>query len=213
MFRVDPSVYRHQSSLAATIRQLVSETRHAELKEAVVRLYSQRLKTAAGSLIDVSSDDFDRKFNLFILQYANSLPKLIDSLSEHCRKVGWSNLIDQLESVVASYFGPLDIKAELGLFGILDRLYFAHRLVEELHDHLMSRTGQPVLKWDMTTANLVVHQLLGDQFAARLDQITVEVSHKMVTSTNPGNPVNSGTDATSGHWPCFCQQAGLMLAL
>ena len=52
---------------------------------------------------------------------------------------------------------------------LLDEAYLAHRLVEEVNDRYVANGIAPLIPMDITRANLIVHQLLGDAFANKLD--------------------------------------------
>jgi hypothetical protein len=59
--------------------------------------------------------------------------------------------------------------AESDLFDLLDAAYFCNRLIEELNDHLHTHCGQPLLELDISIANVMIHGLLGDDYANQLD--------------------------------------------
>ena len=58
-----------------------------------------------------------------------------------------------------------------GLEALLDEAFLAHRLLEEVNDHHIRHLQRPLLPLDMTEANLIVHYLLGDEFATRLEHL------------------------------------------
>ncbi|HEY6130583.1 MAG TPA: hypothetical protein VIV27_01125, partial [Halioglobus sp.] len=54
---------------------------------------------------------------------------------------------------------------------LLDEAFLAHRLLEEVNDRHIRHLQRPLLLLDMTEANIIVHHLLGDAFANRLEQL------------------------------------------
>lgn len=52
----------------------------------------------------------------------------------------------------------------------MDESYLAHRLIEEVNDRFMSSYNAPLVSMDMTRSNLIIHHLVGEPFANRLDQ-------------------------------------------
>ncbi len=66
---------------------------------------------------------------------------------------------------------PDDLPQDGGLEALLDEAFLAHRLLEEVNDHHIRHLQRPLLPLDMTEANIIVHHLLGDEFATRLEQL------------------------------------------
>jgi AcrR family transcriptional regulator len=63
---------------------------------------------------------------------------------------------------------PLDTSPFLAL---LQGAYIFNRLLEELNDEIQSFIGIPLTGTNTMTANLIVHDVIGDSFANRLDKI------------------------------------------
>ena len=59
----------------------------------------------------------------------------------------------------------------VGLEALLDEAFLALRLLEEVNDHHIRHLQRPLLPVDMTEANIIVHHLLGDEFASRMEQL------------------------------------------
>ena len=66
---------------------------------------------------------------------------------------------------------PEELPSDSGLEALLDEAFLAHRLLEEVNDHHIRHLQRPLLPVDMTEANIIVHHLLGDTFATRLEQL------------------------------------------
>jgi hypothetical protein len=66
---------------------------------------------------------------------------------------------------------PDELPTDGGLEALLDEAFLAHRLLEEVNDHHIRHLQRPLLPVDMTEANIIVHHLLGDEFATRLEQL------------------------------------------
>jgi hypothetical protein len=66
---------------------------------------------------------------------------------------------------------PEELPGDGGLEALLDEAFLAHRLLEEVNDHHIRHMQRPLLPIDMTEANIIVHHLLGDSFATRLEQL------------------------------------------
>ncbi|MDP2227952.1 MAG: hypothetical protein Q8J78_10820, partial [Moraxellaceae bacterium] len=65
-----------------------------------------------------------------------------------------------------------------GLCELLERSYLVQRMVEEVNDRFMVMAGAPLLALDMTTANLIVHQIIGEPWANALDDEAVAAASR-----------------------------------
>jgi hypothetical protein len=63
---------------------------------------------------------------------------------------------------------PLDTSP---LMALLQGAYIFNRLLEELNDEIQNFIGIPLTGANTMTANLIVHDVIGDSFANRLDKI------------------------------------------
>lgn len=64
---------------------------------------------------------------------------------------------------------PEAAEAHHGIVLLLDEAYLAHRLVEEVNDQYLAHGGECLIPMNNIDANLVVHQLLGEEYANELD--------------------------------------------
>lgn len=67
------------------------------------------------------------------------------------------------------------MRQEKSLLRLMGSAY-AHRLIEEINDRYLLETGQIFIPSDMTTANLIMHQLIGEPFANQLDALCVTLA-------------------------------------
>lgn len=109
----------------------------------------------------------------FIADYVESVPgciRLVTAVSKHW---GFHDYAAPFLHMAEDYFlhPPEDLPADGGLEALLDEAFLAHRLLEEVNDHHIRHLQRPLLPVDMTEANVIVHHLLGDELANRLDQL------------------------------------------
>ena len=107
----------------------------------------------------------------FITDYVESVPsclRLVTAVSKH---LGFYDYAAPFLHMAEDYFlqPPLELPAGGGLEALLDEAFLAHRLLEEVNDHHIRHLQRPLLPVDMTEANIIVHHLLGDSFATRLE--------------------------------------------
>lgn len=59
----------------------------------------------------------------------------------------------------------------INLVNLIDTAYLAHRLFEELDELLAQRLQHRLLPLDLTTTNVIVHDIIGDPLASQLDEL------------------------------------------
>ncbi len=109
----------------------------------------------------------------FILDYVESVPGSLNLVRAASKQLGFHDYAAPFLAMAEDYFlQPPDLlPEEQGLEAILDEAFLAHRLLEEVNDHHIRHMQRPLLPLDMTEANLIVHHLLGDELATRLEQL------------------------------------------
>lgn len=111
-----------------------------------------------------------------LIHYVQLLPAMIEEFHQCCQHPQIQRSVGRLTTIISEFFEAIDPQRfHYGLIGILDKAYFGHRLLEEFHDQLRLQTGQPLTQWDLALANLIVHSLIGDEYANRLDMAVMEV--------------------------------------
>ena len=110
---------------------------------------------------------------VFITGYVESVPSCLRLVTAVSRRLGFFGYAAPLLHLAEDYFlqPPDALPQDGGLDGLLDKAFLAHRLLEEVNDHHIKHLQRPLLPLDMTEANIIVHHLLGDAFATRLEQL------------------------------------------
>lgn len=114
----------------------------------------------------------------FSTQYIAHGPRLVQALRGAARESGLDLLVAPL---LARILAAYRLGEGEGLNELLERAYFVQRLVEEVNDRFMVMAGAPLLALDMTTANLVVHQILGEPWANAIDDEAVAAAGRIVS--------------------------------
>jgi len=109
----------------------------------------------------------------FITSYVKSVPSCLRTVTAVSKRLGFFSYAAPFLHLAEDYFlqPPEALLPDGGLAGLLDRAFLAHRLLEEVNDHHIKHLQRPLLPLDMTEANIIVHHLLGDAFATRLEQL------------------------------------------
>jgi hypothetical protein len=108
----------------------------------------------------------------FIVRYIRQVPDFIEAISGIAQEAGITDGVEPLLKIARDYFltPPSIITSASQLEALLDEAYLAHRLLEEVNDRFMSQSGIPLAPMDMTVANIIAHELIGEPFANELDQ-------------------------------------------
>ncbi len=109
----------------------------------------------------------------FITRYVESVPSCLRLVTAVSKRLGFFEYAAPFLHLAEDYFlqPPDGLPRDGGLEALLDEAFLAHRLLEEVNDHHIRHLQRPLLPVDMTEANIIVHHLLGDEFASRLEQL------------------------------------------
>tara|TARA_R110001599_G_scaffold353459_1_gene592566 strand:+ start:275447 stop:276088 length:642 start_codon:yes stop_codon:yes gene_type:complete len=118
----------------------------------------------------------------FISDYVESVPDCILLVTAVSKHMGFYDYAAPLLDMAEDYFlhPPQALPTDGGLEALLDEAFLAHRLLEEVNDHHIRHLQRPLLPIDMTEANVIVHHLLGDKLANRLDQMVHDTAQKLL---------------------------------
>ena len=107
----------------------------------------------------------------FTVDYVESVPGALKLVTQVSTDFGFYRYAAPFLHLAEDFFlqPPEDLSAVVGLEALLDESFLAHRLLEEVNDHHIRALGRSLLPVDMTEANIIVHHLLGDELASRLD--------------------------------------------
>lgn len=195
--------------LANALRSVINQANQQHASDRALALYAHRFAIQKNYWLTEESQT-NREHNLVALiqHYVDYLPSLIEEFNRECNNVGWQTVGERTNQIIAAFFEKLENPLrQSGILGLLDKVYFAHRLIEEMHDHLMCVLGKPSISWDMTSTNLLMHQLLGSEYSSRLDQTAIELSEKLIEKA-PDAPGQITPQKGAPSWPCFCAEHG-----
>lgn len=119
----------------------------------------------------------------FIAAYIESVPGSISLVTAVSKQLGFHRYVAPFLHMAEDYFiqPPDDIDTDSGLEALLDEAFLAHRLLEEVNDYHIGHLGQPLLPVDMTQANIIVHHLLGEPLANRLENLVQYASSQLLS--------------------------------
>lgn len=107
----------------------------------------------------------------FVARYIDHVPDFLEALIDIAECAGIYHFIEKIVGIAQSYFlSPPDlVDAHSGLYALIDEAYLAHRLMEEVNDRVMMHCNLPLIPMDTMMSNVIIHSLIGDEFANELD--------------------------------------------
>lgn len=158
----------------------------ANQHEAETNSLLQKLETEIPqlpSVISLPTDDPALALRDFVVEYINHVPSFIAAVSFAAKDAGIEEYVAPFLDVATNYFlEPVDESTtQGGLEELMQQAYLAHRLIEEVNDQYIVRAGIPLIPMEMTKANIIVHQLIGETLALSLDEVVEETASQMTT--------------------------------
>ncbi|PMZ92221.1 MULTISPECIES: hypothetical protein [unclassified Pseudomonas] len=199
----------------------------AKQHEAETGLLARQLESKLSHLhpaIQLPEADTKGVLTRFVAAYIEEVPDLLDAANEVAREAGIESQIKPVLKIAEQYFlqPPVIMAGHAGLDSLLDEAYLAHRFVEEVNDLYIKHLGQPLIPLDMTVANLIAHQLIGEPFANQLDEVVHHAIDEMLNDETFAlesveayrEKLNSpDTGAAWKRWPCMSRRLGVGLEL
>lgn len=157
------------------LRERVRSAREQAASDASLRNWLQQKLPQLHRAINVRDVAENTLFD-FIENYIERVPDMLEAAQSVARHARMQNHLLPVLRVAEAFFlqPPAVAEAQHGLLLLLDEAYLAHRLVEEVNDRYLSHGGESLIPMDNIKANLVVHQLLGEDYANQLDAAVAE---------------------------------------
>lgn len=208
----------------AALRQLIQRAHQHEASTGqLARQLDVQLERLHPS-IRLPVEDAQGVLERFVAAYIDQVPELLDAADAVAREVGITAQIKPVLKVAEEYF--LQPQALLnghdGLDGLLDEAYLAHRLIEEMNDRYIRQFGQALIPMDTTVANLIAHQLIGEEFANQLDDAVHQTVEGMLNPSRFDPQLlqayreqldDPQVTAAWQNWPCLSRHLGVELEL
>lgn len=183
-------------------------------------LLQQRLESVE-RVVQLPEEQAVERLYEFVVRYIEQIPQMLEDLHYGAVEAGLLNYVSPILEVVEDYFmaPPKELAGESGIAELMDEAFLAHRLFEEVNDNYIMRVGQPMVPFDMTMANVIVHSLIGEPFANELDQLVFIAADKLfgpqafekndkflafMSKKESDNLVQ-----IAQRWPCMSSQMGL----
>jgi len=153
------------------IRQTIQSAVEAESKSntlgALVHAALPRLHRS----VQISASDREAHLKEYVREYIQYAPDNLEALTQISAETDTHDAFYPILETAKQYFllPPSLIQEQQGLYALLGEAYLVHRLIEEVDDRIKLRFGGSVSPIDMALPNLLVHSILGEEFANELD--------------------------------------------
>jgi hypothetical protein len=118
----------------------------------------------------------------FITDYIENVPSCLQLVAASSKELGFYDYAAPFLDMAEQYFlrPPAGLAEGGSMEALLDEAFLAHRLLEEINDHHIRHLHRPLLPLDMTEANIIVHHLLGDELANKLDNLVEQAAAQLL---------------------------------
>lgn len=203
------------------IRAIILQARaHEEQTHALETGFEQRLETLEKRLVLPERDPV-RSLVHFVGQYIDYVPVFIDGAEEISHQTGIFEYVAPFLHMAEDYFlaPPQEVGLDTGLRALLDEAYLAQRLIEEVNDRHIGRYRSALLPLDVTRANIIVHHLIGDPLATRLDALVEQTVNRLIDAEHAferNDVVEAAEAGAVGAWkglPCLSRSVAIDLRI
>lgn len=199
---------------------------HATESETQVSSLQRYVETRLPNLhpsIELPTHNQAHTLTHFLSRYIDHVPDFLEALIEISKSAGIYNFISDIIDIAQSYFAepPEPIADHQGLLALVDEAYLAHRLMEEVNDRIMMKCGIPLIPMDMALSNIIVHSLLGDEFANQLDLAVLYSIESLFEQTDMLDNTDfrayialhkaEGWTDILNEWPCLAGDSSIAL--
>lgn len=204
------------------IRQLIETAKQHELASPQLNRLLQDRAQHLHEAIKLPPAEAEKLLAQFVVRYIAQVPEFIEAISEITQEAGIFDGILPLLNIASDYFlTPPDIIGHHSqLEALLDEAYLAHRLLEEVNDRFIGYCGIPLAPMDMTRANVIAHELIGEPYANELDQAVLFSAELLLNQHSFAGESfkhyialhkSRGWSQELTRWPCLTEDLAIVL--
>lgn len=206
------------------IRQSIALAQAHEAQTHALQAYLKAALPRLHKAIELPSSDPCGALLNFVENYILQVPDVLEALVKTLQDTGTLSKCEVFVKIAEDFFlkPPEIAQHHTGLHALIDEAYLAHRLIEEVNDRLLLVSGRPLIPIDLTLANIVVHDLLGEDFANQLDMAVhyaieaIFASHTTDLAdvfTNAGRAPSESWAELFRRWPALAEPSNVQLKL
>lgn len=167
------------------ISELITQAKAQEQETKQLARQLEKMTNGLHSTIHISGEKKSAvSLTAFVLKYIEHAPKYLTVMVKASIEARMEEWIFPVIKLTEDFFlhPPSVVGQEKSLTRLMESAYLAHRLIEEINDRYFLEAGRVLIPVDMTTANLIIHQLIGEPFSNQLDVLCVELANDLITS-------------------------------
>jgi len=109
----------------------------------------------------------------FVCSYIDQAPYMMKVAWTAAETIGLKNEMEQILAVVQSYWEQDDdiIPDKIGVIGLLDDAYCSLCTFQAVSDHFQLQTGKHLFPDNLSAANRIMRQIIGEPYASELDKL------------------------------------------
>ncbi|WP_018275340.1 hypothetical protein WKI13_20680 [Teredinibacter turnerae] len=207
------------------IRESIKEAQRIEANNHQLRMFLEAKLPELHRSIALPKSDGLHSLEEFVTRYIEHVPDFLEALTELTKSAGVYEYAETFLTIAEDYFfnPPELVERRDGLLALIDEAYLAHRLIEEVNDRVMMASGMPLAPMDMTLSNIIVHDLLGDDFANQLDLAVHYSIESLFESDNffrkadfknyLNHQNGEAWQSAMARWPCLAGDSAIKLEL
>ena len=205
------------------IRQLISQEKQADPDNLSLLAFSESKLGLLHRTIKLPKTNPKHALADFITSYIEHVPTFLEALIELLHEAELYEQGSAFLTIAEEFFitteGSTPIEA--GVAKLLDRAYLSHRIIEEISDQIHASSGIALSPMDMSISNIVVHALLGDEYANNLDLAVYFATESLFSREGLlSHPISSNYLQVNQDsnwkrvlekWPCLAGDASISL--
>jgi hypothetical protein len=204
------------------IRQLIDSAKERDSASTQLSHLLAMRTNQLHEAIKLPTHEAEKLLTEFVIRYIAQVPEFIEAISEITKEAGIFDGILPLLNIASDYFlTPPDIIGDHSqLEALLDEAYLAHRLLEEVNDRFIGYCGIPLAPMDMTRANVIAHELIGEPYANELDQAVLFSAELLLNQYSFAGESfqhyialhkSRGWSQELKRWPCLTEDLAIVL--
>ena len=207
------------------IRESISLAQRSEEDHPSLKTYVSERLPALHHMVSLPQENAADCLVEFVTSYIEHVPDFIEALHELTESAGIYEHAKVFLNIAEDYFldPPELVNGHTGLHQLIDEAYLAHRLIEEINDRVMAACGIPLAPMDMTMSNIIIHEILGEEFANQLDlAVHYSIESFFISEKFSSNPLfltyvekrkETGWQDTLNKWPCLARDPAVSIDL
>lgn len=220
----EPEVLNMSEKYNLQIRDTITLARAEETASHALEHYIEHRLPSMHPAIELPKDNTSRNLLDFVLRYVEHAPNFLDALAAYMQEANIYDEASHLLNLAGRFFlKPPELIADYrGLHALTLKAYLAHRLMEEINDRLLALAGTPLTPMDMTMSNLVIHDLIGDKLANKLDMVVLYTVERSFQNENLARLVQNdyiekqkakNWEEALKKWPCLAGDNSISINL